>query len=104
MRMHDSGLVWPFPEDLDDASLEARLFPPEAKQASRFQQPDWQEIHKQMNSGKGATLQVLHGEYLEQFLGGMKYRRFCQLYEAFVKTRKSTMRFTYEAGSIAFVD
>lgn len=38
MRRHEAGLVWPFPEDLDDASLEARLFPLETKQASSFQQ------------------------------------------------------------------
>src|ERR1700688_3485863 len=87
MRMQEAGLSWPLPPDLDDASLEARLFPPEFKQAPKYPQPDWPEVYKQMHSGKGATLLVLHGEYLQQFPSGMKYTRFCQLYKAFAKTQ-----------------
>jgi transposase len=104
MRLKEAGLSWPLPENLDDAALEARLFPPECKQASKFPQPDWQEIDKEMHSGKGATLQVLHEEYLQQFPNGMKYTRFCQIYKKFKRNQASTTSFTYAAGQIAFVD
>ena len=104
MRMKEAGLVWPLPADLDDAALEALLFTSEACQAPTFPQPDWAEVDRQMHSGKGATVQVLHEEYLQQFPDGMKYRRFCQLYKRFCRSQKSTMRFVYDAGSVAFVD
>jgi len=103
-RMELAGLSWPLPADFDDASLEMLLFPPDAGQTTKFPQPDWQEIDKQMNSRKGGTLHVHHDEYLEQFPAGMKYTRFCQLYRKFQKARKSTIRFTYEPGSVTFVD
>lgn len=104
MRLREAGLTWPLPADLDDAELESRLFPSGTHHASKFPQPDWKHVQEQMNSFKGATLQALHAEYADAHPNGMKYVRFCQLYKAFVKKQKSTLRFVYEPGSVGFVD
>jgi transposase len=104
MRADEAGLFWPLPENLDDAAMEARLFPSEAKQPSKFPQPDWDYIDKEMHSGKGATLQALHEEYLEQYPNGMKYTRFCQVYKKFIRKQSSTTNYTYASGEVAFVD
>jgi transposase len=104
MRLQQAGLSWPLPADLDDAELEARLFSLGNRRSSKFPQPDWEYVQEQMSSFKGATLQTLHAEYKAAHQNGMKYRRFCQLYKAFVKKQKSTLRFVYEPGSVGFVD
>ncbi len=104
MRFREAGLSWPLPSDLDDAALEERLFPTELRRVSRFPLPDWGYIQQQMNSYKGATLKVLHEEYLKQFPEGMQYVRFCQLYRLHVKKQKVTLRASYEPGSVVFVD
>ena len=62
-RAAAAGLTWPLPPDLDDAQLEDRLFPPLAVNLHRKPEPDWSVIHQEMKR-KGATLQVLHEEFL----------------------------------------
>ena len=56
-RAKASGLGWPLPEELSDASLEERLFPSVAPSATgkRFI-PDFQKIHKELQSKKHVTL------------------------------------------------
>jgi transposase len=104
MRLKLAKLSWPLPDDMDDARLEACLFPSAAKQTSKFPLPNWEYIYGEMHSGKGSTLQRLHEEYLEQHPNGMKYTRFCQLYARFKKKQASTTSYVYAAGEIAFVD
>jgi len=41
--------------------------------------PNYEEVFKEMKS-KGATLQVLHNEYLLEFPNGISYPSFCQNY------------------------
>jgi len=51
------GLSWPLPEGLDEAALEARLYPPRSVGA-RFAEPDFAHIHQELKR-KGVTLQLL---------------------------------------------
>src|SRR5260370_34835523 len=45
-RARAAGVVWPLPEDLDDAQLEALLFPPlPAIAADQRPIPDWAWVH-----------------------------------------------------------
>ena len=39
-----AGFAWPLPENLDDAALEARLFPPVPKGETVFIEPDFAGI------------------------------------------------------------
>lgn len=100
-----AGLTWPLPDDLDDFALEEMLFPAAAKDAvARHPQPDWDAIHLECKRHKGATLKVLHEEYMHANPDGMGYSRFCQLYEKHVKKLRPYLRQSYRAGEFAFVD
>ena len=103
-RAEQASLSWPLPESMDDFALEAILFPTRSDQERcRFPQPDWDDVYLMMKK-KGATLKVLHEEYLDQHPEGMKYVRFCQRYDEYKKLLRTSMRFDYQAGDIAFVD
>lgn len=103
-RTAAAGLSWPLPENLDDADLEKRLFPAVgAIAAKRKPEPNWAEVHLALKQ-KGATLQVLHEEYLGEHPGGMVYSLFCQRHREFAQTLKRYMRQTYVAGERVFVD
>ncbi len=103
-RAAAAKLTWPLPPDLDDAALEQRLFPPVvAIAAPRKPEPDWAQIHQELKR-KGATLQVLHEEYLAVHPDGMAYSLFCQRHREFAQTLKRYMRQTYVAGERVFVD
>ncbi len=57
-RAEAAGLEWPLPEEIDDAALEARLYPPpEAIAAEQRPLPDWAAIHRELKR-PGVTLQL----------------------------------------------
>jgi len=65
-RAQQAGMQWPLPEDMDDYELEERLFPSAARDAHTFHpQPNWADVVVQMKH-KGATLKILHEEYLRE--------------------------------------
>ena len=58
-----AGLRWPLPDEIDDAELERRLFPPRAAGSSAARtDPDWSHIHTEMKR-RGVTLALLWQEY-----------------------------------------
>jgi len=59
-RAKASGLSWPLPEELSDACLEERLVPSAALPVTgtRFS-PDFQKVHKELQSKKHVTLTLL---------------------------------------------
>ena len=62
-RARCAGVSWPLPDDVDDAVLELRLYPPAT--SSKRPQPHWPSIHRELKRA-GVTLQLLWGEYREQ--------------------------------------
>ena len=70
-RTAQRGLGWPLPAELDDAALEARLFPRAAPVHDRSQ-PDCAYIHRKLKRD-GVTLQLLWEEYAQVHPHG--YRR-----------------------------
>lgn len=98
-------LSWPLPEDLDDQRL-ALLFYPDAdtKPSSRFQQPDWLEVHQELKR-KGLTLQLLWEEYTQRFPNRCySYSQFCDRYRHWRQKQKRSMRQAHRAGEKCFVD
>lgn len=63
LRAQAAGLSWPLPEDLDEARLEAMLFPSPAVGSKESRPvPDWTEVHRELKR-KGVTLSLLWMEY-----------------------------------------
>ncbi|MFH1739858.1 MAG: IS21 family transposase, partial [bacterium] len=104
LRAQAAGLSWPLPEDLDEAQLEAMLFPVrEGREARGCPLPDWAEVHRELKR-KGVTLSLLWMEYKAQHPGGYQYSRFCDLYREWAKTVDPCMRQDHKAGEKMFVD
>ena len=77
-RAEAAGISWPLPGEMDDAALEAALFPPRGSSSEPRPEPDWDGIHRQLTGKgegkgkrvKGMTLRTLWLEYLESNPGG----------------------------------
>ena len=98
-----AGLSWPLPDDLDDAVLELRLYPPATSNKVQRPQPHWPSIHRELKR-PGVTLQLLWEEYRGQHPGGYANSQFCEHYRAWKGRLTPTMRQTHIAGERLFVD
>jgi transposase len=104
-RAKAAQLTWPLPEDLDDAAMEARLFPSATNCLIRGAPlPDFSRIHQELRSHRHLTLALLWQEYKENHPEGYQYSRFCQLYRAWAMKLDVVMRQEYRAGDKLFVD
>jgi len=101
-RAAAAELTWPLPPDLGDAQLEGKLFPA-AVATARRPEPNWEIVHQELKA-KGATLQVLHQEFLAEHPLGVGYSLFCERYRHWQKTLKRYMRQPHVAGERVFVD
>lgn len=105
-RAEAAGLkAWPLP-DLDEAALEARLFPPRTAQGSGPERsaPNWPTIHEELHSNKHVTLQLLWQEYKQGDPNGYQYSRFCELYQRWAAKLDLVLRQEHRAGEKLFVD
>ena len=103
-RAQRVGLTWPLAPDLDEASLEHRLFPVGcvAPQEKR-QMPSLEYLHLELKK-KGVTLQLLWQEYKEIHPEGYQYSQFCRLYHQWAEKLDPCLRQEYRAGEKLFVD
>ena len=62
-----AGLGWPLAPALDDAALEALLFPHSPALVAAYAPPDYALIHQELKR-KGVTLQLLWEEYSAEAL------------------------------------
>jgi transposase len=103
-RARAAGVVWPLPNDLDDAQLERLLFPPlSVIAADQRPLPDWAWVHRELRR-PDVTLALLWEEYRAGAPDGFGYSWFCDLYRAWAGRLKPTMRQTHIAGEKLFVD
>ncbi len=52
----------------------------------------------------GVTLELLRREYLERHPDGHRYTQFCEVYRAWLKGQRLSMRQNHRAGEKLFVD
>ena len=100
-RFAASGLGWPLDPALDDADLEARLFPPVAR-AAAAPCPDMATVERERRRPH-VTLELLWREYQEAHPDGMSrasFYRYCQAHRPI----EPTMAMTHKAGDKLFVD
>ena len=103
-RARDAGLGWPLPPDMDEARLEALLFPHAAPAVERYAAPDFAHLHQELKR-KGVTLQLLWEEYSTAHAGqAYRYSQFCWLYHRFAQSLKRSMRQVHRAGDKLFID
>ena len=102
-RANRAGITWPLPEELDDAALEAKLFPSSPQCDSSRPRPDIAHIHQELKR-PGVTLRLLWVEYVAVHTNGYGYSQFCEHYRQFAKKLKPSMRQVHRAGEKAFVD
>jgi transposase len=103
-RAKAAGISWPLAPDLDDRSLENKLYPAVPEGGSRRAQPDFEHIHRELRR-KGVTLQLLWQEYqADHPEDGYQYSKFCEHYSRWRKKVDVVMRQTHRAGEKTFVD
>lgn len=100
-----SGLSIKEALELDEESLQARLYPEEAlsRTSTDKPHPDWDYIHQELKK-KGITRLLLWQEYKEQHPGGYGYTQFKEYYNRFKATVAPSMRQIHYAGDKLFVD
>jgi transposase len=101
-RIDAAGIGWPVPPDLDDAQLEARLYPLKPV-PSTIALPDFAHIQREL-SRPGVTRVLLWQEYKAQHPQGLQYSAFCDQYREFCAAAEPVMRFEHRAGEKCFVD
>jgi transposase len=103
-RADSCGIAWPVPPEIEDATLERRLFPANELGVDIARaQPDWKEVQRELKR-RGVTLQLLWEEYRAEHVDGYCYSHFCELHRGWLKTVSPTMRQTHAAGEKLFVD
>jgi transposase len=103
MRARAAGVGWPLPEAMDDAALEARLYPPAPAAAAGRSPPDFGAVHGELRR-KGVTLELLWVEYRERHPDGYGYSQFCNRYRQWARRVDVVMRQEHRAGEKLFVD
>jgi transposase len=102
-RARAAGLSWPLPAELDDAAIEALLFPATAPSRVARPAPDWPTLHQELRR-KSVTLGLLWQEYKAGHPDGFQFSRFCQLYHQWAATIDPVLRQHYIAGEKLMVD
>ena len=101
-RAAERGLGWPLPAEVDDAALEARLFPRAAPLHERVR-PDCAYIHRELKRD-GVTLQLLWEEYAQVHPNGYRRTQFFALYRQWARRLRPSMRQVHRAGEKTFID
>jgi transposase len=110
-RATQAGLTWELARDLDDATVESRLFRLVGRsEPSRRVPIDYSWAHRELRR-TGVTLQQLWIEYREAAATGPAtgaapycYSQFCDLYATFRGKVDVTMRQVHLAGEKVFID
>jgi transposase len=102
-RAEAIGITWPVPDEIDDATLERRLFAHPIVPAVERDGIDWAKLHEELKR-RGVTLMLLWLEYRGRSPQGYSYSRFCERYGEWRRKISATMRQTHVAGDKLFVD
>ena len=102
-RAERAGVSWPLPAELDDAALEARLYPRRPPGVEVHPSPDFEWIERELKR-KHVTRRQLWREYLAQHPAGLKYTAFCVKFRQWRRSRGVTLSLTHTPGDRLFVD
>jgi transposase len=88
---------------MSDDALMTIVMPKNQNQRNKIQ-PDWNEIHKEMQSSKAATKFQLWDEFIKTHSNGVGYSQFCEYYRNFLKNRDPVLRQHYAYGEKSLLD
>jgi len=98
---HD--ITWPLPKGMDEARLEALLYPVKSE-SCHFAMPDYFQIHQELKR-KGVTLQLLWSEYAAiHEARSYRYSQFCFYYRRWRDRQRRSMRQVHRAAEKLFID
>ncbi len=103
-RAEQAAVSWPLSSELDETTLEYRLFPstcPVPQEKRQMPSPEY--LHQELKR-KGVTLQLLWEEYKERYPEGYQYSQFCRIYHQWTEKLDPCLRQVYKAGEKLFVD
>ena len=101
-----AGVKWPLAENWGEQQIEQALFPQRPAPAvwRKHPEPDWPQIHQELQTHKDLTLQLVWQEGRESNPDGYGYSRFCDLYRQWLKRLDLVLRQEHRAGEKIFVD
>jgi len=107
-RFTAAGLSWPLPAAMSEGDLERALFPadfsPAREPAGQHPQPDFADVHEELQRHKHTTRQLLREEYRAAYPDGYSYGRFCYHYQRWKQKRDLVLRQEHRPGEKLFVD
>jgi transposase len=104
-RARAAEVSWPLPEGWDEARLEGALFGHLLRGYEPHRpQPDFASLHRELQSNRHLTLQLLWEEYRQNCPNGYSYSRFCELYHRWRRHLDVVLRHQHKAGEKLFVD
>lgn len=103
----EKGICWPLEEELTNQRLYALLYPERLEKAQVYMEPDCACIHEEL-AKKGVNLTLLHNEYKVKCAGvgrvPYQYTQFCDIYRAWARKSRATMRIQHKPGDAMEVD
>ena len=103
----EKGIRWPLEEELTNQNLYELLYPERLDKAQVYLQPDCPYIHKEL-AKKGVNLTLLWNEYKVKCADihrvPYQYTQFCDIYRAWARKSKATMRIKHKPGDAMEVD
>ncbi len=102
-KFHKAGLIWPLPEEMDDAALTRLLRARPSNYKHSRVLPDTDCLITEMRKPH-VTLHLLWLEYRESFPDGYGYTQFCHFYNEAKKRLDVTLRQHHRAAEKVFTD
>ena len=104
-------LSFPLPEGITNYAIANHVYgdsKPSHTRDEEFAAPDFESVHKQMQTRKNMTLTYLWNRYLQDCVNEgtrpYQYRHFCKLYTRWCEEHKETMHFVAVPGQKMEVD
>lgn len=104
-------LSFPLPDGITNYAIANHVYgdsQPSHTRDEAFASPNFEDVHKQMQTRKNMTLTYLWNRYLQDCMNEgsrpYQYRHFCRLYARWCEENKETMHFTAVPGQKMEVD
>lgn len=106
-RADQYGISGPVADDVTNNTLYEQLYPERFNKVNVWMEPDCEWIHSEL-PGKGVNLTLLWNEYKVKAINAgrvpYQYSQFCEIYRAWARKTKATMRIHHKPGDAMEVD